>query len=87
MKQRILIMGLPGSGKTYLAEALKKYLEQHGTDSDYSAEMLPIGGFNATVTWFNADDVRRKYNDWDFSKEGRIRQSLRMLEFALAIKH
>jgi broad-specificity NMP kinase len=84
MKQRILIMGLPGSGKTYLADALKKYLEQHGTTNDYSAEMLPIGGFNATVTWFNADDVRRKYNDWDFSKEGRIRQSLRMLEFALA---
>ena len=84
MKQRILIMGLPGSGKTYLAEALKKYLEQHGTSNDYSAEMLPISGFNATVTWFNADDVRRKYNDWDFSKEGRIRQSLRMLEFALA---
>jgi len=77
-------MGLPGSGKTYLAEALKKYLEQHGTSNDYSAEMLPISGFNATVTWFNADDVRRKYNDWDFSKEGRIRQSLRMLEFALA---
>jgi adenylylsulfate kinase len=44
---------------------------------------LPITEFNATVTWFNADDVRRKYNDWDFSKEGRIRQSLRMLEFAL----
>jgi len=84
MKQRILIMGLPGSGKTYLAEALKKYLEQHGTFSDHSAEMLPITDFNATVTWFNADDVRRKYNDWDFSKEGRIRQSLRMLEFALA---
>lgn len=84
MKQRLLIMGLPGSGKTYLAEALKKYLEKHGTSNDYSAEMLPISGFNATVTWFNADDVRRKYNDWDFSKEGRIRQSLRMLEFALA---
>ena len=83
MKQRILIMGLPGSGKTYLAEALKKYLEQHGTRADYG-EMLPITGFNAQVTWFNADDVRRKYNDWDFSKEGRIRQSLRMLEFALA---
>jgi len=76
-------MGLPGSGKTYLAEALKKYLEQHGTRADYG-EMLPITGFAATVTWFNADDVRRKYNDWDFSKEGRIRQSLRMLEFALA---
>lgn len=84
MSQRILIMGLPGSGKTYMAEALKKYLEQHGTRGDYTAEMLPMGGFNATVTWFNADDVRRKYNDWDFSKEGRIRQSLRMLDFALA---
>jgi adenylylsulfate kinase len=84
MKQRILIMGLPGSGKTYLAEALKKYLEQHETRADYDGEMLPISGFQATVTWFNADDVRRNYNDWDFSKEGRIRQSLRMLEFALA---
>ena len=83
MKQRILIMGLPGSGKTYLAEALKKYLEQHATRADYG-EMLPSTEFNAQVTWFNADDVRRKYNDWDFSKEGRIRQSLRMLEFALA---
>ena len=76
-------MGLPGSGKTYLAEALKKYLEIHATTADFG-EMLPITGFNAQVTWFNADDVRRKYNDWDFSKEGRIRQSLRMLEFALA---
>jgi predicted Ser/Thr protein kinase len=83
MKQRILIMGLPGSGKTYLAEALKKYLETHATRADFG-EMMPITGFNAQVTWFNADDVRRKYNDWDFSKEGRIRQSLRMLEFALA---
>ena len=85
MKQRILIMGLPGSGKTYFAEHLKRYLEQHGTRQDLSVlESLPIGGLNATVTWFNADDVRRKYNDWDFSKEGRIRQSLRMFEFALA---
>jgi hypothetical protein len=83
--QRILIMGLPGSGKTYLAEALKKYLEHHGETKNLgSTEMLPITDFNATVTWFNADDVRRRYNDWDFSKEGRIRQSLRMLEFGLA---
>ena len=83
MKQRILIMGLPGSGKTYFAERLKAYLEQHGTRNDIP-EMLPVSGMDATVTWFNADDVRRKYNDWDFSREGRIRQSLRMLEFALA---
>ena len=34
MKQRILIMGLPGSGKTYFAEHLKRYLEQHGTRQD-----------------------------------------------------
>ena len=83
MKQRILIMGLPGSGKTYFAERLKTYLEQHGVTENIP-EALTSDGFNATVTWFNADDVRRKYNDWDFSKEGRIRQSLRMLEFALS---
>jgi hypothetical protein len=83
MKQRILIMGLPGAGKTTMADALKKYLEQHGTYTNLAAEMLPVAGLGATVTWFNADDVRKKYNDWDFSNKGRIRQSLRMLEFSL----
>jgi hypothetical protein len=83
MKQRILIMGLPGSGKTMLAGALKKYLEQNGTYTNFNAEMMPITGLNTTVTWFNADDVRRKHNDWDFSNEGRIRQSIRMLQFAM----
>lgn len=83
MTQRILIMGLPGSGKTMLAGALKKYLEKNGTYTNFHAEMLPVTGFGATVTWFNADDVRRKHNDWDFSNNGRIRQSIRMLQFAL----
>ena len=85
--KRILIMGLPGSGKTYFAERLKKYLEINGSpqlgnlmlaDPDLSSINRP-----AIVDWFNADQVRRQYNDWDFSREGRIRQSLRMLDFAL----
>lgn len=68
MKQtkRILIMGLPGAGKTYIAEQLKQRLESHG----------------ATVGWLNADRVRSHYNDWDFSEAGRIRQSLRMRDLA-----
>jgi energy-coupling factor transporter ATP-binding protein EcfA2 len=83
MTQRILIMGLPGSGKTTLAGALKQYLEANGTMSISRAEMLPSDGAGAQVTWFNADDVRRKYNDWDFSREGRIRQSIRMFQFSM----
>lgn len=83
MAQRILIMGLPGSGKTTLAAELKKYLEENGTMSTFSAERLPLTGFGPKVTWFNADDVRRKHNDWDFSNEGRIRQSIRMFQFSL----
>lgn len=85
--QKILIMGLPGAGKTYFAERLKHWLEHHGTMS-YSRmanqeATLSALSMKATVDWFNADDVRKKFNDWDFSKEGRIRQSLRMAEFAL----
>jgi energy-coupling factor transporter ATP-binding protein EcfA2 len=83
MSQRILIMGLPGSGKTTLAGALKRYLEQHGEISYARALQEHIGDLNAQVTWFNADDIRRKYNDWDFSNDGRIRQSLRMFQFSM----
>jgi DNA polymerase III delta prime subunit len=83
MSQRILIMGLPGSGKTTLAGALKKYLELHGDMSYARALQEHIGNYGCEVTWFNADDIRRKYNDWDFSNDGRIRQSLRMFQFSM----
>lgn len=56
---RVLIYGLPGSGKTYLATKLVEYLGDN-------------------IAWFNADKVREEANDWDFSDEGRIRQSNRM---------
>ena len=78
--KKILIMGLPGSGKTYFAEQLQTYLESHSTFFNYNSET--VNGSRAKVKWINADDVRRKYNDWDFSHEGRIRQSIRMRELA-----
>ena len=58
-------MGLPGSGKTTLAN-----------------ELAPL--INAKR--LNADEVRKKANDWDFSKEGRKRQAKRMADFALKLK-
>lgn len=58
---KILICGLPGSGKTTLAEPLAEQLGAH---------------------WLNADAVRTEYNDWDFSKEGRMRQADRMKSIA-----
>ena len=64
--KKILIMGLPGAGKTTLAQELKKRME-----TDFY-----------TVDWFNADAIRQQYNDWDFSEGGRIRQSIRMRELA-----
>jgi len=63
--KRILIMGLPGAGKTTLA-------------ADIGARLL----FNKKFTWFNADTIRERYDDWDFSEEGRLRQARRMRELA-----
>jgi hypothetical protein len=86
--QKILIMGLPGSGKTYLATALKQYLETNSSIKtmpwyrSINMEHTPVT-YHSEVDWFNADEIRKRYNDWDFSREGRIRQSLRMAEFAL----
>jgi len=77
---KILIMGLPGAGKTYFAERLKNYLEKHSIFFHSGTEN--INSTKAVVKWINADDVRKKYNDWDFSHEGRIRQSIRMRELA-----
>jgi len=88
--KKILIMGLPGSGKTWFAERLKKYIEENSSQYTIPLEKLTehenafvIPQWEATVKWFNADEVRKSYNDWDFSKEGRIRQSIRMFEFAM----
>ena len=58
-------MGLPGAGKTTLANELAKLIK---------AKRL------------NADEIRKAANDWDFSEEGRIRQSKRMAEVALKLK-
>ena len=59
---KILIMGLPGSGKTTLASKLKETISEIG----YSVE------------WFNADVIRKTFDDCDFSEEGRLRQVKRM---------
>ena len=59
--KKILIIGLPGSGKTTLAFELKKKLK---------------------ASWLNADKVRKKFNDWDFSRKGVLRQAKRMKSLA-----
>jgi len=64
--KKILIMGLPGSGKSTLSTLVAKKL---------SAELV------------NADTVRKKANDWDFSESGRLRQAERMKNICDEIKN
>ena len=59
--KRVLIFGLPGAGKSTLAEKLVEVL--------------------GNADWHNADKIRETFNDWDFSPEGRERQSLRMRDY------
>lgn len=56
-KCKILVCGLSGSGKTWLASRLSK-------------------SFN--LPHHNADKIRKEFNDWDFTHEGRFRQAKRM---------
>jgi adenylylsulfate kinase len=58
---KVLVFGLPGSGKSTLSEPLAEQVEG---------------------VWINADAIREKYNDWDFSTEGRMRQAARMRHLA-----
>lgn len=58
---KILIFGLPGSGKTTLAKPF--------------AELI-------NAVHINADAVRKEYDDWDFTPQGRIRQAQRMRHLA-----
>ena len=62
---RILIFGLPGSGKTTLANKLAKKLD---------------------AVHLNADEIRGRFEDWDFSDEGRLRQAFRMSDLAKSIE-
>ena len=55
---KILIFGLPGSGKTTFA---KKLIE------------------GKKIPHFNADEIRKLFEDWDFTEVGRKRQANRMM--------
>jgi adenylylsulfate kinase len=69
MTKRILIMGLPGAGKTTLAEELRDVIFKRGK----------------SCSRINADEIRKNFNDWDFSEAGRIRQSWRMYKISLEV--
>ena len=59
--KKILVFGLPGSGKSTFAQKLIK---------------------DKPFAYFNADEIRKIFSDWDFTEKGRIRQAMRMSELA-----
>ena len=58
---KILIVGLPGAGKTWLGSRIAKYF---------------------SIPFWDGDIVREIYNDWEFTLQGRDRQSMRMRKLA-----
>lgn len=70
MFHKVLICGLPGSGKTTFA----KFLIQQYINN------------NIPYLWLNGDKVREDSNDWDFSMEGRLRQTVRMNNLANGVR-
>ena len=63
---KILVMGLPGSGKSTFARKLVEDLTALGKSAE----------------WLNADRIRQAADDWDFSDTGRKRQAERMRALA-----
>lgn len=63
---KILVMGLPGSGKSTFAKKLVADLNELGKSAE----------------WLNADQIREAFNDWDFTSVGRERQTKRMCKLA-----
>ena len=62
----ILITGLSGSGKTTFACSLIDGMMKS----------------KKSFIWLNGDNIRKMYDDWDFSDAGRLRQAKRMAEKA-----
>ena len=61
---RILVFGLPGSGKTTFAKKLWQSLKDE----------------NINYAYFNNNEIRDMFQDYDFSFNGRMRQSDRMFK-------